>query len=69
MDWNILIDAFLKKNSELNLSAIRDEEWVRIKHINDSLKIHDAILLDILESFAKEWIDFAYPTQTLYTKK
>jgi hypothetical protein len=25
--------------------------------------------LDILESFAKEWIDFAYPTQTLYTKK
>lgn len=34
-----------------------------------SMKIHDAILLEILETFAKEWIDFAYPTQTLYTKK
>ncbi len=34
-----------------------------------SLRIHDAILLEILETFAKEWIDFAYPTQTLYTKK
>jgi hypothetical protein len=33
------------------------------------MKIHDAILLEILETFAKEWIDFAYPTQTLYTKK
>ena len=39
MDWNRLIEVFLKKNSELNLSAIRDEEGVRLKHIDDSLKI------------------------------
>jgi 16S rRNA G527 N7-methylase RsmG len=41
MDWNRLIEVFLKKNSELNLSAIRDEECVRLKHIDDSLKILD----------------------------
>jgi small-conductance mechanosensitive channel len=34
-----------------------------------ALKAHDKILLEILEVFAKEGIDFAYPTQTLYTKK
>jgi 16S rRNA G527 N7-methylase RsmG len=41
MDWNRLIEVFLKKNSELNLSAIRDEKGVRLKHIDDSLKILD----------------------------
>jgi small-conductance mechanosensitive channel len=34
-----------------------------------ALKAHDKILLEILEVFAKEGIDFAYPTQTLYTKQ
>lgn len=32
-------------------------------------KIHDEILLDILETFEKEGIEFAYPTQTLYLKQ
>ena len=45
MDWNRLIEVFLKKNSELNLSAIRDEEGVRLKHIDDSLKILDTWIL------------------------
>ena len=26
MDWNKLIHAFLEKNKQINLSAIRDEE-------------------------------------------
>lgn len=34
-----LIDIFLEKNSQLNLSAIRDPEWVYIKHILDSLEL------------------------------
>ena len=33
-----------------------------------SMKVHDAILLEILDTFKQEGIDFAYPTQTLYTK-
>ena len=36
-----LIQVFLKKNSELNLSALRDEKSVEIKHINDSLHIKE----------------------------
>lgn len=37
--WNQLIHIFLEKNKKLNLSAIRDEEGVRIKHIQDSLQL------------------------------
>ncbi|MEA3304456.1 MAG: 16S rRNA (guanine(527)-N(7))-methyltransferase RsmG [Patescibacteria group bacterium] len=32
-----LIDIFLEKNSQINLSAIRDEQGVRLRHIQDSL--------------------------------
>lgn len=32
-----LITAFLERNSKINLSAIRETEWVRIKHICDSI--------------------------------
>lgn len=34
-----LIDVFLEKNTHLNLSAIRDAEGVRNKHILDSLEL------------------------------
>lgn len=33
-----LIDIFLEINSQVNLSAIRDAEWVYTKHILDSLE-------------------------------
>lgn len=36
---NQLIQTFLKYNSILNLSAIRDEQWVYVKHILDSLEL------------------------------
>lgn len=38
-----LIDEFISVNSHTNLSAIRDEEGIRTKHIQDSLEI-DKIL-------------------------
>ena len=34
------IDIFLAKNSQLNLSAIRDEHWVYDKHIRDALELN-----------------------------
>jgi 16S rRNA (guanine527-N7)-methyltransferase len=37
--WQKLIDVFLAKNSELNLSAIRDVDGVFVKHIQDSLEL------------------------------
>jgi len=36
---NQLIQLFLEKNRQINLSAIRDEKGVFIKHIQDSLEI------------------------------
>lgn len=38
MKWDNLIDIFLETNSHLNLSAIRDKEGVKLKHITDSLE-------------------------------
>lgn len=43
MDWNLLIQKFLEKNKQINLSAIRDENWVMIKHIQDSLEFEKII--------------------------
>ena len=40
-----LIELFLHINSQINLSAIRDAEWVYTKHILDSLELNK---LDIL---------------------
>lgn len=34
-----LINIFLEKNSQINLSAIRDAEWVYVKHILDALEV------------------------------
>ena len=61
MDWNTLIDVFLKKNSELNLSAIRDGEWVRVKHINDSLKIIETWILQPWMRVADVWTGWGFP--------
>ncbi len=37
--WGNLIEVFLAKNSQINLSAIRDAEGVYVKHILDSLEL------------------------------
>lgn len=35
-----LIDIFIDKNNKINLSAIRDANWILMKHINDSLELN-----------------------------
>lgn len=40
-----LIDEFMAINSHTNLSAIRDPEGIRIKHIQDSLEINKVLTL------------------------
>ena len=47
-----LIQLFLEKNEQINLSAIRDPEWVMVKHILDSLELEK-----IIER--KEWMKVA----------
>lgn len=34
-----------------------------------SLKINEKIYLDLIEKFEKEWIEFAFPSQTIYVKE
>ncbi len=41
-----LISKFLERNTKLNLSAIRDEQWVYEKHIIDALEV---IQFDIIK--------------------
>lgn len=40
-----LIDEFIAINAHTNLSAIRDPEGIRVKHIQDSLEINKALIL------------------------
>lgn len=39
------VSVFMAKNSQLNLSAIRDPEWVFLKHVCDALEIQYALQL------------------------
>lgn len=41
-----LISIFLEKNNQLNLSAIRDHDWVMIKHILDSIELNKFFVLE-----------------------
>ena len=50
--WDNLIQIFLEKNKQINLSAIRDEDWVKVKHIQDSLELEKIIN-------RKEWMRIA----------
>ncbi len=38
-DRQQFIDVFLDKNQQLNLSAIRDDEGVFVKHVCDALEL------------------------------
>lgn len=37
--WKSLIDVFVAKNSEINLSSIRDPKDIYVKHVLDSLEL------------------------------
>ena len=43
--------------------VVKNDDWLL------ATRLHEQILLEILEKFAQEGIDFAYPTQTLWLKK
>lgn len=46
MSFDKLIHTFLEVNSHLNLSSIRDFEWVQTKHIMDALEIQKVFPLE-----------------------
>lgn len=61
MNWNSFIKLFLEKNKQINLSAIRDEDWVRIKHIQDSLELEKIIDWKEWMNVADIWTGWGFP--------
>ena len=65
VDWNHLIHLFLEKNKQINLSAIRDEEWVMVKHIQDSLELEKIIEWNEWMKIADIWTGWGFPLMPL----
>ncbi len=65
IDWNDLIQVFLEKNKQINLSAIRDPEWVMIKHIQDSLELEKIIEWKYGMKIADIWTGGGFPLMPL----
>ena len=65
IDWGSLIQAFLEKNKQINLSAIRDENWVMVKHIQDSLELEKIIKWKEWMKIADIWTGWWFPLMPL----
>ena len=65
MNRDKLIQTFLEKNKQINLSAIRDEEWVRVKHIQDSLELEKIIDRKEWMRIADIWTGWWFPLMPL----
>ena len=63
--WDNLVHAFLEKNKQINLSAIRDENWVRVKHIQDSLELERIIQRENGMKTADIWTGWGFPLMPL----
>jgi len=61
IERNKLVQVFLEKNKQINLSAIRDEEWVMIKHIQDSLELEKIITWKKWMKIADIWTWWWFP--------
>jgi 16S rRNA G527 N7-methylase RsmG len=44
--WLPLVETFIHRNSQINLSAIREAEDIYIKHILDSLELSKILTLE-----------------------
>ena len=60
-----LIHTFLEKNKQINLSAIRDENWVMVKHIQDSLELEKIIDRKEWMRVADIWTGWGFPLMPL----
>lgn len=64
-DRQALIDVFLEKNAQINLSAIRDPEWVYVKHILDALELTKIVDLANYKSLCDVWTGGWFPLLAL----
>lgn len=56
-----LIHIFLEKNKQINLSAIRDEQWIFDKHIRDALEIKEVFDLKTGMQVCDVWTGWGFP--------
>jgi len=56
-----LLQIFIEKNSKINLSAIRDEEWIIVKHFIDSVFLSTFIDLLPWEKVVDMWTGWGFP--------
>lgn len=59
------IDLFLEINSQINLSAIRDAEWVYTKHILDSLELTNILNLSDYRTLCDVGTGWGFPLLAL----
>lgn len=60
-NWEKLIQIFIEKNSQINLSAIRDEESIRVKHIEDSLELNKIFQFQKGQQVCDVWTGGGFP--------
>ena len=65
MNRDKLIQIFLEKNKQINLSAIREPDWVRVKHIQDSLELDNVIEWKEWMKIADIWTGWWFPLMPL----
>ena len=65
VDRNRLIEIFLRENKQINLSAIRDSDWVMVKHIQDSLELEKIIDWKEWMRIADIWTGWGFPLMPL----
>lgn len=53
------LDIFMKKNSQINLSAIRDKDWIIEKHFIDSIMLN--IFIELEWKVADMWTGWWFP--------
>ena len=51
-----------------NFIILKNKKWKNSDY-EASLKINEKIYLELIEKFEKEWIEFAFPSQTIYVKE
>jgi 16S rRNA (guanine527-N7)-methyltransferase len=56
-----LLKIFIEKNSKINLSAIRDEKWIIVKHFIDSVFLNTFIEFLPGEKVADMWTGWGFP--------
>lgn len=56
-----LIKIFLDKNNQINLSAIRDADWILIKHINDSIELNKFLKIKNWKNVCDVWTWWWFP--------